>query len=209
MLRNDAHVQPRCLTHSAFNDKIRAVRPVFSRKHGLRLKVRLLCAPLLLCLSAPACVDRRVTKDGRRFEGIGQVTSFAAAPAVASRSAVLFAFDDVSIPATRGLEVRMLHPEKHPANPILSRGVPGEADAGSAQGVSVVREENRWRLWYSAHDEAGQPRMAYAESRDGLHWEKPRLGLVTFNGTSANNLVAAEAGVEARSVLLDPERPPE
>ena len=137
------------------------------------------------------------------------MTSFEAAPAVASRSAVLFAFDDVSIPATRGLEVRMLQPEKYPANPILTRGAPGEADAGSAQGVSVVREGNRWRLWYSAHDEAGQPRMAYAESRDGLHWEKPRLGLVTFNGTSANNLVAAEAGFEARSVLLDPDAPPE
>jgi hypothetical protein len=101
----------------------------------------------------------------------------------------------------------MAQPRKEPSNPILSRGRPGEPDAGSAQGVSVVREPDRWRMWYSAHDEAGRPRMAYAESRDGRTWRKPALGLVDFNGTSANNLVEAEPGFEARSVLLDPDAP--
>ena len=31
--------------------------------------------------------------------------------------------------------------------------------------------------------------VAYAESRDGLHFTKPVLGLVEWNGSKANNLV--------------------
>lgn len=31
--------------------------------------------------------------------------------------------------------------------------------------------------------------MAYAESKDGVHWEKPTLGLKEFDGSKANNLV--------------------
>src|SRR5437763_1506492 len=29
---------------------------------------------------------------------------------------------------------------------------------------------------------------AYAESRDGIHWMKPKLGVVEFRGSKANNL---------------------
>ena len=31
--------------------------------------------------------------------------------------------------------------------------------------------------------------IAYAESRDGIHWEKPNLGLREFDGSKANNLI--------------------
>ena len=31
----------------------------------------------------------------------------------------------------------------------------------------------------------------YAESKDGIHWKKPELGLVEFNGSKANNIVMA------------------
>ena len=30
---------------------------------------------------------------------------------------------------------------------------------------------------------------AYAESDDGIHWTKPKLGIIEFNGSSENNLV--------------------
>jgi hypothetical protein len=29
--------------------------------------------------------------------------------------------------------------------------------------------------------------MCYAVSEDGLHWEKPNLGLVEYNGSKENN----------------------
>ena len=31
--------------------------------------------------------------------------------------------------------------------------------------------------------------LAYAESSDGVHWEKPNLGLVEFEGSKENNLL--------------------
>ena len=121
---------------------------------------------------------------------------------------VLFAFDDYSIPSTRGLKIQMLQPEKYSGNPIISRGLAGEPDEDRAQGVSVVREEGRWRLWYQA--QAGETtHAAYAESEDGVSWRKPQLGLTEFNGSRSNNLLRTEAGVEVRSVLLNPEGPAE
>ena len=34
------------------------------------------------------------------------------------------------------------------------------------------------------------PPMMYAESRDGYHWVKPKLGIVLYRGSRANNVVA-------------------
>ena len=31
--------------------------------------------------------------------------------------------------------------------------------------------------------------VCYAMSKDGLHWEKPELGLIDFNGSKKNNIV--------------------
>ncbi len=43
---------------------------------------------------------------------------------------------------------------------------------------------------------AGQgPRLTcYAESRDGIHWTKPNLGLVEVNGSKANNVILPLSG---------------
>ena len=136
------------------------------------------------------------------------VTVHAGKPISAEDGVVLFAFDDYSIPSTRGLKIQMLQPEKYSGNPIISRGLAGEPDEDRAQGVSVVREENRWRLWYQA--QAGKTtHVAYAESEDGVSWRKPQLGLTEFNGSRDNNLLRTEAGVEVRSVLLNPGGPAE
>ena len=44
----------------------------------------------------------------------------------------------------------------------------------------------------------------YATSQDGIHWEKPNLGVVHFNGSGQNNIVGDFHGA---SVLLDAEEP--
>ena len=51
---------------------------------------------------------------------------------------VLFAFDDESIPWTRGVELKMRRPDKHAANPIIARGAEGQPDAERAQQPAVV-----------------------------------------------------------------------
>jgi len=85
---------------------------------------------------------------------------------------MLFAFDDESLPGVSGLHLEMQRPEKHPGNPIVARGRNGEPDAQRAQCVAVLREGDRWRMWYSAHDGSGS---------DGLHWTPilDRPGLLT------------------------------
>jgi hypothetical protein len=54
----------------------------------------------------------------------------------------------------------------------------------------TVREEGGvLRMWYICRDKENQPNVAYAESRDGVAWTKPDLGIVDYHGSKANNLV--------------------
>jgi hypothetical protein len=75
---------------------------------------------------------------------------------------------------------RVLHqPKKHPANPLMTGDDPSH--------LWVLRETNGlFRMWYQANvkNPAGERgkdlyrvTVAYAESKDGVHWEKPALGL--------------------------------
>jgi hypothetical protein len=95
----------------------------------------------------------------------------------------LFAFDDVSIPFTQNLRLEMRPPERRPGNPVLWRGGPGAADSWAAQFYgSVIRENGKFRMWYvAAGDDRLDPnaprstpwRVAYAESKDGVHFRMP------------------------------------
>ena len=63
-------------------------------------------------------------------------------------------------------------------------------------GVSYMvtfKDGERFRAWYRV-DATGltanrQSMAAYAESDDGIHWHKPKLGLIEFDGSKENNLV--------------------
>jgi hypothetical protein len=55
--------------------------------------------------------------------------------------------------------------------------------------LTVREEEGKLRMWYICRDAENRPNLAYAESVDGVHWEKPALGLVDHDGNRANNLV--------------------
>ena len=56
--------------------------------------------------------------------------------------------------------------------------------------VSVLKDGDLFRMYYRGHhhgsgeDARGEP-MCYAESRDGIRWTKPNLGLFSFRGSSA------------------------
>ncbi|MBM4069380.1 MAG: hypothetical protein FJ271_10595 [Planctomycetes bacterium] len=58
--------------------------------------------------------------------------------------------------------------------------------------TSVMKDSDVYRLYYT-WDRSDQPSMTgYAESRDGIHWTKPKLGIVDFRGSKANNLILSE-----------------
>lgn len=130
----------------------------------------------------------------------------------------VFAFDNVSIPHSQNLRLEMRTPGKHASNPVVRRGEPGTPDAMAVQFYgSVIREGDRFRMWYVAQDDdtankiaSARWRAAYAESADGVHWIKPKLGLVPFRGNKDNNLIRTEPaplGFVNLKVLADPEDP--
>lgn len=132
----------------------------------------------------------------------------------------LFAFDDVSIPFTRALKLRMHAPEKYAANPVLGRGKSGEADSWSIHFYgSIIREKNgKFRMWYvGTGDERGQNvhhdtslwRVLYAESDDGVNWIRPKLGLVDYRGNKHNNILLLDPfmGTINIKVLHEPDDP--
>ena len=62
---------------------------------------------------------------------------------------------------------------------------------------TIFQDGNRYRMYYRGwHFETGKtlefPRRqvtCYAESLDGIHWYRPNLGLVEFEGSKRNNIL--------------------
>jgi hypothetical protein len=67
----------------------------------------------------------------------------------------------------------------------------GGWEAGWTGGYStVIQEGDTVHMWYEPADAGYQTRVAYARSDDrGASWTRPALGLVPFQGSTANNLV--------------------
>jgi len=84
--------------------------------------------------------------------------------------------------------VRVFHPaKKDKRNPLI---------VGGCGYASVVHEADTgvFKMWYQTHirgadDDKSQYGIAYAESKDGLAWTRPELGLYEWKGTKANNIV--------------------
>lgn len=127
--------------------------------------------------------------------------------------AVFFSFDDHAIPWRKNVFVTPVTATKHPANPVLRRGPDGAPDHGHAILYgTVIKTGDRFRMWYlgmfETEIEAGQAPgwwrpMCYAESDDGIHWTKPELGLVEFNGNTRNNICLIESEVPSLAKVND------
>ncbi len=87
--------------------------------------------------------------------------------------------------------LRVHHPERREI--ALNHDQPWEG-CGTAY-HTVFQDGSRYRMYYKAwaheFDKATKHPLviAYAESRDGIHWEKPDLGLVAFQGSKKNNII--------------------
>jgi len=137
--------------------------------------------------------------------------SVARGPAV--EEAVFFSFDDRAIPWRNNLQLTPLTAQKHPANPVLRRGPEGAPDHGHAILYgSVLYLDGKFRMWYLGMFEtaikSGQAPgwwrpMCYAESDDGIHWTKPKLNLVEFNGNKQNNICLIKSEVSSLAKVND------
>src|SRR5210317_1093189 len=100
--------------------------------------------------------------------------------------------------------------KKHPANPLFSEDKPWEKRFDNLYGnVIFDEEENLYKCWYSPftidHSSQGmtpeqrgkkykppkgrEMSICYAISQDGIHWKKPALGLVEYEGSIQNNII--------------------
>ena len=57
--------------------------------------------------------------------------------------------------------------------------------------VTVFQDGDRFRMYYRGVGTAEDAKQVYcyAESRDGVHWTRPSLGLHSYNGSKDNNIV--------------------
>jgi len=104
--------------------------------------------------------------------------------------------DDYLIAELKGKAEQRLH-QPQPKEIVLEHDAPWE---GSGSGYhSLFQDGDLYRMYYKAWhldvrdgkvNTATHPLFCcYAESKDGLHWIKPELGLHEFNGSTANNIV--------------------
>lgn len=93
----------------------------------------------------------------------------------------------------------------------LNRPVPREVslvtdrpwEGNSCTSFAIFQDDDIYRMYYlgrqfitteSGLDEAPHPDfVCYAESSDGISWERPDLGLVEFNGSSKNNIILSSS----------------
>jgi len=92
--------------------------------------------------------------------------------------------------------IRRFHQaRKYPEPLLLSEHPKRPWEYGGVSLPTVVRHDDRFRMWYLCGGVVpGDPSFnsdvnAYAESRDGIHWERPDLGLLEYKGSRKNNLV--------------------
>nr|MCR5264380.1 hypothetical protein [Clostridiales bacterium] len=69
---------------------------------------------------------------------------------------------------------------------------------------SIVSDGSIYRMYYLGWDYPSTHRffICYAESRDGIEWVKPDLGIVEFNGSRDNNIIL-DANVAGAFGMLD------
>jgi hypothetical protein len=80
-------------------------------------------------------------------------------------------------------------------------GRPWEAEGAQFAGAIFDEENRRFRLYYRVWI-GGRELLCALDSDDGIHWERPCLGLVEWEGSRENNITNCPPG--GLSILWDP-----
>jgi hypothetical protein len=125
--------------------------------------------------------------------------------------------DDDLVARVRNVKRTLHSPRKHPANPLIQRDQPWEViPYFRLNTFNVVRDpaDGHFKCWYEDYyDYFGIKkenvlqgnRLYYAQSTDGLRWEKPGLGKLRIDGHDTNTVFSYPPYEMAscNSVLLD------
>jgi hypothetical protein len=125
------------------------------------------------------------------------------------KTKVVLVLNEQSVDSSVGVDFHFNPAKKHEANPVLIPGMPHEIDGLQVSWPSVGLWdpiEKRLRYYYNGrealqYDSRVHPlsvgferwlgrlwRHCYAESTDGITWEKPRLSQVTLGGLDTNGI---------------------
>ena len=125
-------------------------------------------------------------------------------------------FDGFFFASSRGITLK-IHPPRKTGEHCLVPDRPWES--ATLNWFSVMNDDGRYRMWYECYDVKGWPTaddtsFCYAESRDGVHWTKPNLGLFTYHGETNTNILFRQIGegtyrsrVHGTCVFKDPHAP--
>ncbi len=116
-------------------------------------------------------------------------------------------FDDYLINHLDGDAGLHMHRPK-PREVVLVTGEPWEGNTSAY--YTIFEDDGLYRMYYRGAHWITETRKAahrevtcYAESKDGIHWKKPKLGLFEFNGSKANNIVWDGLGTHCFTVFKD------
>ncbi|TNJ67557.1 hypothetical protein FE784_04025 [Paenibacillus hemerocallicola] len=150
---------------------------------------------------------------------------------IAAERASLFSFDDSCFPFRKNVCVHMNKPIVRP-EPVLTPGGPGEPDSLASHFYgTVLFDEGKFRMWYVGMSLGLNPDMppedleqlrvrkslakilqgpiCYAESEDGIRWEKPNLGQLPFHGGKNNNAISFPDSIIHCPTLIKDEDDPD
>jgi hypothetical protein len=120
-------------------------------------------------------------------------------------------FVDMQEVAGREGVTRVFHQAtRYGSHPLLRQEAPWEQHSGMTASIVYDDEERIFKAWYLAGSYA--PGVGHAQclatSPDGIHWERPRLGLHEALGSTENNIVVPvthhQGQAHWESMLKDP-----
>ena len=92
---------------------------------------------------------------------------------------------------------------------VLVTDAPWEGNTSAC--FTVFRDNDIYRMYYRAAHSVESPTQTrhpdfscYAESKDGIHWRKPKLGLFEFQGSTDNNIIWKGGATENFTPFKDP-----
>ena len=155
---------------------------------------------LMACVALPALAQNEA-------EPVLSTNAQSSEPIVVAGEKQLF-IDGRFIAHSQNVELQMNSPVK--LGVVIRPDRPWE-DKSIGFCASVIEHEGVFKAFYRADSHEKGASVCLATSRDGLHWERPRIGLYEFGGNTDNNIVfrdtdnsAAYRGVGEAIVFLDP-----
>lgn len=102
---------------------------------------------------------------------------------------------------------RCFHQPRRYPEPLIRADRPWEENACIAYGTILYRD-GCFHLWYTNWSRLLPMLVCYARSEDGIHFDKPELGIHEFNGSTKNNIsmkAPAPGRVDCISIIEDAE----